>query len=139
MYYRLPKDATGRESLLAGADAAIAEHDLSLTVGLDDLNGLDADVMGTLIVALRRMREAGGTVTLHVTRPALLDALSVSGLDRVFTLVSQPQEPQLKPAPKARKAGSARKIAGGLAGIFATLWVLGGTHAAIGATLLGPR
>jgi len=80
------------------------------------------------------MREAGGSVALHVTHPELLGELSVSGLDQVFKIVAQPQEPAPKKQRK-RKGSATRKIAGGLAGIFAALLVLGGSNAAIGAML----
>lgn len=142
MYVRLAPQGNGeaRESLQKIAEEALAAKERALTVGLDDLPALDADVMGGLIVALRRMREAGGSVALHVTRPDLLGALAVSGLDRVFKIVAQPEhvEPE-KPSAAKRGAGSARRIAGGLAGIFGALLVLGTGHAAIGAMLVGVR
>jgi anti-anti-sigma regulatory factor len=71
--------------------------------------------MGSLIVALRRMRETGGSVVLHVTRPELLRALSESGLDRVFKIVAQPESTPPKGKGTPTRTGGARRIAGGLA------------------------
>jgi len=136
MYVALTPDPAARDALLKSVEAAVAAHEPEITIGLDGLPSLDATAMGSLIVALRRMREAGGSVALHVTHPELLGDLSLSGLDQVFKIVAQPQEPVPKERPK-RKRSVTRKIAGGLAGIFATLLVLGGSHAAIGAMLGG--
>ena len=137
MYHPLTPDSGARKALLRRVETAVAAHEQEITIGLDGLPSLDATVMGTLIVALRRMREAGGTVVLHVTRPELLSDLSMSGLDRVFKVVAQ--QPESEPEKKAKRKGSgaARKVAGGLASIFAALLVLGGSHPAIGAMLGG--
>lgn len=137
MYHALASDSTARDALLESVERAVATHEPTLTVGLDGLASLDATVMGTLIVALRRMREAGGSVVLQVTHPELLLELAVSGLDRVFKVVAVPAEPVPKKSTKRKGSGTARKIAGGLASIFAALLVLGGSHAAIGAVLRG--
>ncbi|MGH7683396.1 MAG: STAS domain-containing protein [Vulcanimicrobiaceae bacterium] len=100
--------------MLADAGKATSLNDATLTVGLDDLGTLDATAMGSLVVALRRMREAGGSVMLHVTRPELLSELAVSGLDRVFKIVAQTEPPVAKKTER-KQSGGARKIAGGLA------------------------
>lgn len=130
MYYKLapqPQTALSRE-LLGAVHSAAQGNDRALTVGLDELPTLDAKAMNGLITALRRMRDAGGTVRLHVTRPDLLRTLSDTGLDRVFSIVATPEEPRPK-AERERKGSrmkTARNVAGGLAAVFITLFVLGG-------------
>lgn len=133
MYYKLaphPQTPMARD-LLGAVDTAAQKDDRALTVGLDDLSSLDTKVMNGLITALRRMRDAGGTVRLHVTRPDLLRTLSDTGLDRVFAIVADPGEPLIPSAVKrsggtARKRQAARTIVGGMAGLFIALLVLGG-------------
>jgi anti-anti-sigma factor len=127
MYYKLASDQhPATRGLLEAVDAAAQKDDLALTVGLDEIPSLDAPAMNGLISALRRMRDAGGTVQLHVTRPDLIDTLAETGLDRVFKIVATPEEPR----PKSRKRkvgpnGVVRNVAGGLAAAFIALLVLG--------------
>ena len=115
MYHRLTTGPESRNVLLADAEKAIAAGDPMLTIGLDDLASVDATAMGSLIVALRRMRESRGSVVLHVTRPELLGELAVSGLDRVFKIVAQAEPPASKKSKQRKQSSGARKIAGGLA------------------------
>ncbi len=56
---------------------------------LDGLEALDSSRIRQLITLLRRAREAGGKIALHVTRPELLRTLSVTALDKLFELVNQ--------------------------------------------------
>jgi anti-anti-sigma regulatory factor len=73
----------------AGVDAAVEQALQSgirtLVIGLDAAPSLNDATIRDLIRALRRMRETGGNVALHVTRPDLLHALHRTALDRVFT------------------------------------------------------
>jgi anti-anti-sigma regulatory factor len=115
VYHPLADGPESRGALLAEADKAIAAGDRTLTIGLDGLKAIDARAMGSLIVALRRMREAGGSVLLHVTRPELLSELCVSGLDRVFKIVAEPAPPASEKSKQPKRSGGARRIAGGLA------------------------
>lgn len=115
MYHRLTTGPQSRDALLADAEKAIAAGESTLTIGLDDLGTVDATSMGSLIVALRRMRESGGSVVLHVTRHELLGELATSGLDRVFKIVAQPESPAAKKSNERKHSNGARKIAGGLA------------------------
>jgi anti-anti-sigma factor len=115
VYYRLNAGPQSRNELLAVAEKATAASEKTLIIGLDDLRDVDATVMGSLIVALRRMRDSGGSVVLHVTRPELLGELRVSGLDRVFKIVAQPEPPAGKKTKQRQQSSGARKIAGGLA------------------------
>ncbi len=114
MYHLLTDGPQSRGALLAGAEKALADGDRTLTVGLDGLKAIDATAMGSLIVALRRMREAGGRVLLHVTHPELLGELGVSGLDQVFKIVAEPGEGPVQKRKRPKRAGGVRKIAGGL-------------------------
>jgi anti-anti-sigma regulatory factor len=133
MYVQL--DAEPR-TLAAAVDAALTTDEKALTVGLDAIPGLDDGVMNALIVALRRMRDGGGTVRLHVTRPDVASALEVAGLDKVFEVVAAPEGPRPKAAGRRKGAGGVRKTAGGLAAIFAAFLVFGEfARAAIGTTL----
>src|SRR5581483_10619500 len=102
MYQALNPRNAARNQVLATVEKAIAAHHPTLTLGLDELPALDAGEMGSLIVALRRMREIGGSVVLHVTRPDMLQALAETALDRVFKVVALPEAPPKERAPKKR-------------------------------------
>ncbi|MDQ2681111.1 MAG: STAS domain-containing protein [Candidatus Eremiobacteraeota bacterium] len=56
---------------------------------LHGLEALDSSRIRRLITLLRRTRETGGKIALHVTRPELLRTLSVTALDKLFELVSR--------------------------------------------------
>ncbi|MGH7714628.1 MAG: hypothetical protein ACREML_01410 [Vulcanimicrobiaceae bacterium] len=112
--------------LLPAVDESATKSDKTLTVGLDEIPALDAATMNGLITTLRRMRDAGGTVRLHVTRSDLLGTLGETGLDKVFKVVASADEPRQKPPRKRkRRRNGVRKVAGGLAGAFVALLVLG--------------
>jgi len=128
MYLKLsPSEGAGdARSLLDAVENSAEKNDRTLTVGLDEIDSLDAAAMNGLITALRRMRDAGGTVQLHVNRPDLLATLAETGLDKVFKVVATPDQPRQKPVRKRkRRRGGVRKIAGGLAGAFVALLILG--------------
>jgi anti-anti-sigma regulatory factor len=137
MYYKLAsQDQTPiARQLLGAVDAAAQKNEPALTVGLDELASLDTKAMNGLITALRRMRDTGGTVRLHVTRHDLLGTLAETGLDRVFEIVANPDEPVIPSVAKRSRGtvrkrkrggvGTARTIVGGLAGMFIALLVLG--------------
>jgi len=128
MYLKLApfEDSSDSKSLLAAVEMTAQKKDRTLTIGLDEIDSLDAATMNGLITALRRMRDATGTVELHVTRPDLLVTLAETGLDKVFKVVVSPEEPRQKPARKRRRRrGGVRRIAGGMAGALVALLVLG--------------
>ncbi|HTX58018.1 MAG TPA: STAS domain-containing protein [Candidatus Acidoferrales bacterium] len=58
-----------------------------VVLDLDTLARLDTDGVRGLITILRRAREVGGDVALHVTRQDLRRSLSVMALDRLFPMV----------------------------------------------------
>lgn len=55
-----------------------------LVLGLDNLSTLDDAAISATIVALRMLREIGGTVWLLTANAAYRKYLAVSGLDRIF-------------------------------------------------------
>jgi anti-anti-sigma factor len=128
MYQKLApfEGASDSRSLLDAVEASAQKNERTLTIGLDEIDSLDSATMNGLITALRRMRDAGGTVQLHVTRPDLLVTLGETGLDKVFKVVATPDEPRPKPARRRkRRANGVRKVAGGLVGAFVALLILG--------------
>jgi anti-anti-sigma regulatory factor len=84
----LDKEAAGLRAALATARDA---DDRTLTIGLDAVPALNDDVINELICALRRLRDVGGQVRLHVTRTDLLQTLHLMALDRIFTIVRDRQ------------------------------------------------
>jgi anti-anti-sigma regulatory factor len=126
MYFKLPSGESNTSSLVSAVDESATKEDQTLTVGLDEIATLDAAMMNALITALRRMRDIGGTVKLHVTRPDLLATLGETGLDKVFKVVANVDEPRARTARKRkRRSGGVRSVAGGLAGAIVALLVLG--------------
>ena len=74
--------------LRAQAEAAAAEalrrRTTFLLLGLDSLAAFDDAAMLAMIVALRRLREIGGTVRLVTRNAGHRERLALTGLDRVF-------------------------------------------------------
>jgi anti-anti-sigma factor len=87
--FTLPKVLSDEafERLLAGVREAIEAGAKEVTLALDGLAVLDSFAIRRLITLLRRAREAGGDVTLAVSRADLLRTLQVTALDKVFHLV----------------------------------------------------
>ncbi len=62
---------------------------MRVVLNLDCLSVLDADGVRGLIEILRRSRTAGsGDLALRSTKPEVLRTLSVTALDRLFTVLS---------------------------------------------------
>jgi anti-sigma B factor antagonist len=55
-----------------------------IAVNLESVEFLDSTGLGVLIGALKRCREAGGTLALAAPREPVRKVLSITGLDRVF-------------------------------------------------------
>jgi anti-anti-sigma factor len=69
--------------------AALADGATRVVLDLDQLETLDAAGVRDLIVLLRRARSVGGEVALRARKPDVLRTLSVTALDRIFTLVQE--------------------------------------------------
>ncbi len=67
------------------------------TLDLDGVPLLDSPAIANLIVLLRAARERDVRLRLAVTRPALLETLRITGLDKVFTIASD--SPVIRPVP----------------------------------------
>ena len=63
-------------------------HEACVTIGLDSVDMLDAAVVRELIRGLRKIRETGGVLRLHVTRPDLSSALQAIGLESIFQITA---------------------------------------------------
>jgi anti-sigma B factor antagonist len=57
-----------------------------LVVDLSDVTFIDSTALGVLIGGVRRVHTAGGAMALVVTNRAVERVLSITGLDRVFTI-----------------------------------------------------
>lgn len=79
----------------------------SLLLGLDDLSILDDAVIAGTIVALRKLRDVGGTVCLVTGNDTHRKRLAQLGLDRVFDVLASPRtavSSKAKPCPLAAAA-----------------------------------
>lgn len=54
---------------------------------LSDTNFLDSSGVGWLLTCHKRMRQAGGNLTLHSPHPIVANVLRVLKLEKVFTIV----------------------------------------------------
>jgi anti-anti-sigma regulatory factor len=90
LYHRMTTPHYGEHvsTLHAVVAAATSSQERSLTISLDELPKLDDKAIKNVVVALRRMRDARGTLRLHVTRKDILAELRATGLDRVFQIVA---------------------------------------------------
>jgi anti-sigma B factor antagonist len=73
-----------KECMLALLDAGIDR----LIVDLSDVTFIDSTALGVLIGGVRRVHTAGGAMALVVTNRPVQRVLSITGLDRVFTIHS---------------------------------------------------
>lgn len=73
-----------KETMLDLLDAGVT----SLVVDLSGVTFIDSTALGVLIGGLRRVHDAGGAMVLVVATPAVERILSITGLDRVFTIRS---------------------------------------------------
>jgi anti-sigma B factor antagonist len=59
-----------------------------LIVNLTDVTFIDSTGLGVLVGAVRDMRVAGGDLRLVVTQPHIIRLLELTGLDEVFSVLS---------------------------------------------------
>ena len=72
-------------SAITKAMHAGANH---LTLNLNTVTYIDSSGLGTLIGAHKRLASSGGTLTVRCSQPRILRLLSITGLDRVLTVVT---------------------------------------------------
>jgi anti-anti-sigma regulatory factor len=81
-----------RAQLVAAAASTLQQGKTTLAIGLDTLRELDDPAIAATIIALRRLRAAGGTVQLVTQRDDHRARLAVTGLDRVFEVFASREE-----------------------------------------------
>jgi anti-sigma B factor antagonist len=64
----------------------VAEGKPRIAVNLEGVEFMDSTGIGVLISGLKRCREAGGDLTLVAPREPVRKVLSITGLDRVFSI-----------------------------------------------------
>ena len=57
-----------------------------IAVDLGEVEFMDSTGLGVLIGALKRCKEAGGSLTLIAPREPVLKVLAITGLDKVFSV-----------------------------------------------------
>lgn len=62
-----------------------------LLIDLSDVPFMDSAGLGALIGGIRRIREAGGEVTVACSRPALTRLLHTTGFDRIVVVADTPE------------------------------------------------
>jgi anti-sigma B factor antagonist len=77
-----------KESLLELLDGGVRR----LVVDLSDVTFIDSTALGVLIGGVRRVHGAGGAMTIVVTTRPVERVLSITGLDRVFSLHATREE-----------------------------------------------
>ncbi len=75
-----------RAQATAAASDVLRAGQKTLTFGLDNLSHVGDDAVAALIIALRRMREDGGTIVLETTNEQHQRALLLNGLDRIVSI-----------------------------------------------------
>lgn len=73
-----------RESLTSHTDAP------RLLIDLSEVPFMDSAGLGALIGGIRKVREAGGEVTVACGRPALTRLLHTTGFDRIVVVADTP-------------------------------------------------
>jgi len=121
---RLDGSSTAELSaLFASANSELAAGAKRLHIDLEALERLDSPVIACLITILRAARQDGGDVALGATRPAILDTLRVTGLDKLFPREAAPEggAPPRTPPPAAKKKRALRRAVAGIAGLVVAL------------------
>jgi anti-anti-sigma regulatory factor len=83
--YQSSRAGLQAQASAAASDVLRAGHK-TLTFGLDNLPSVGDDAVAALIIALRKMREEGGTITLETTNEQHQQALLLNGLDRIVNI-----------------------------------------------------
>jgi anti-anti-sigma regulatory factor len=84
-----------RAQAVSAADETLKRGRDTLVIGLDNLSAFDDAVAAAAIVALRRLREAGGSVRLVTSKATHRERLALTGLDHVFAVYSNACEAEL--------------------------------------------
>ena len=108
------------QALLAAARGELKAGAKRLHVDLEQLDRLDSPVIAALITILRAARQDGAEVALGATRPAVLDTLRVTGLDKLFPREAAP-EPAPPGPPPVKPKRTLRRAAAGLTAVLAVL------------------
>ncbi len=91
-----PLTPDGLAILRGDVKRALAEGERRVAIDVDALPVLDTSVIKFLITVLRDARQQDGAVVLRAGRPAILETLHVTALDKLFSI-----EAPLAPAPAA--------------------------------------
>jgi anti-anti-sigma regulatory factor len=86
-----------RAQAATAAEETLRLRTTSLLLGLDGLSILDDAVISGTIVALRKLRDIGGTVALVTGNPTHRKRLTQLGLDRVFDILASPEDAERHP------------------------------------------
>jgi anti-sigma B factor antagonist len=78
-------------SLRAAAAQAVATNPSELVFDLRQVTYVDCGALGVLLAAWRTLRPNGGRVTVLTAHPAVLQALRLTGVDRVLEVLSEPR------------------------------------------------
>ena len=90
--------------LVTAAVTALGTVDRArLTISLSG-EQLSQDLVATLVAGLRRLRDRGGAIKVEPASPAIRDALSLYGLDRVFAFPIEEPNPPRPSGPRPRSA-----------------------------------
>jgi anti-anti-sigma factor len=106
-----PVAASALAEMRAAASAVAASQ--TFTVDLNGLTVLDSPIIAALIATLRDLREHGAELVLVTDRPAILQTLHVTALDRVFDVEAPTTElepgPAVPPKPPATPKKARRR------------------------------
>ena len=79
-------DLSSVELLATALPESIEGGAVLVTVDLDGVTYLDSAGLGALVGASKRLKAVGGSLALHCRQPRLLRLLTITGLDKVFTV-----------------------------------------------------
>jgi anti-anti-sigma regulatory factor len=81
-----------RAQAIAAVDELLLRKRTTLLLELDGLSIIDDAVISAMVVALRKLREVGGTVRLITDNSGHRERLAHIGLDRVFDIYASPED-----------------------------------------------
>jgi anti-anti-sigma regulatory factor len=110
-----------RAQAVAAADETLRRRRNILVIGLDGLSALDDAAVSASIVALRRLREVGGTVRLVTHNANHRKQLAANGLDRIFEVFSSAEEAQGRVAQSRKELRPLRRAFGIATAIAVTI------------------
>jgi anti-anti-sigma factor len=94
-----------RAQTVAAANETIQSGQRQLVVDLDNLTHMDDAVLAALILALRRLREAGASLRVFTTKDPIRSYLDATGMNLAFGMSASAKDTSVDLSPRVPARG----------------------------------